>query len=75
MSQVPHSLHGVTNAAETPQRRRRLLALLLAVLMGAYALVWVYRFFISTLGPFAPLAFAVLGGGILATVGPWLIVR
>jgi membrane-associated phospholipid phosphatase len=75
MRQAPHSLHGVSEAAPQPQRRRRLVGLLLAVLIGLYILVWVYRFFISTLGPFAPLALAVLFGALLAIVGPWLIVR
>jgi len=53
----------------------RLLVALLAVLIGLYLLVWVYRFLISTLGPFAPLAIAVLVGVVLVIGGPWLVVR
>jgi len=52
-----------------------LLVALLALLAGLYLLVWVYRFLINTLGPFAPLAIAILGGALLVIGGPWLVVH
>jgi membrane-associated phospholipid phosphatase len=58
-----------------PVRWSRLLPVILALLVGLYLLVWVYRFLLSTFGPFAPLAFAVLGGTALVIGGPWLVIR
>jgi len=56
-------------------RRPRMLIGLCAVLLLLYALLWMYRFIVNQLGPFAPLAFVVGGGMLLAFVGPWLVIH
>src|SRR5262245_48307126 len=56
-------------------RRPRVLLGLVALLLLLYALLWGERFLVGQLGPFAPLAIAVIGGLLLATFGPWLLVR
>jgi hypothetical protein len=40
-----------------------------------YAVVWSYSLAVSQLGPFAPLAAALVGGLLLAVLGPWLLVH
>jgi membrane-associated phospholipid phosphatase len=56
-------------------RRPCVLFWLLIVLLLLYALLWVYRFVVNQLGPFAPLAIVVVAGVLLAVVGPWLVVH
>ena len=75
MGQRTHAIRGVPFFQRHPIRRSHLVLALLAFLVGLYFLVWVYRFLLNTFGPFAPLAFAVLGGAVLVIGGPWLVVR
>src|SRR5262245_40193273 len=56
-------------------RQPRVLLGLFALLALLYALLWAERFLVGQLGPFAPLAIAVVGALLLATVGPWLVVH
>ena len=55
--------------------RPKVLLAVAAVLLLLYALLWGYRFVINQLGPFAPLALVVLAAGLLAILGPWLVVH
>src|SRR5438128_10529147 len=66
---------GLTGRVLRALRRPRVLLGLGALLLLLYALLWGYRFVVGQLGPFAPLAIAVVGGLFLAIVGPWLLVR
>lgn len=56
-------------------RRPQILLSLCVVILLLYALVWMYRFVVNQLGPFAPLAFVVGAGILLAFVGPWLVIH
>src|SRR5262245_13386457 len=64
---------------QRPQVATRLLPRLLigaaVLLMLLYAAGWGYRFALSQLAPFAPLAVLFVAALVLATVGPWLLVR
>jgi undecaprenyl-diphosphatase len=51
------------------------LAGLLLVLLLLYAALWSYRFALSQLGPFAPLAAGFVVVLLIALGGPWLLVR
>jgi len=55
--------------------RPKVLLALGAVLLLLYTLLWGYRFVVSQLGPFAPLALIVLAATLLVLVGPWLVVH
>src|SRR5439155_15797993 len=66
---------GLTGRLQRALRRPRVLLGLCALLLLLYALLWGYRFVVGQLGPFAPLAIAVVGGLLLAIVGPWLLVH
>src|SRR6266498_263537 len=66
---------GLTGRVLRALRRPRVLLGLFALLLLLYALLWGYRFIVGQLGPFAPLAIAVVGGLLLAIVGPWLVLR
>src|SRR5262249_7123053 len=64
---------------QRPSAATRLLPRLLlgaaGLLVLLYAAVWGYRFALSQVGPFAPLAVLFVAALVLATVGPWLLVR
>lgn len=68
-----------SGVARPARHRGRQFASALGLLVGAcalvYGVVWSYRFAESQLGPFAPLAAILVGGLLLAIVGPWLVVR
>ena len=66
---------GLTGQLLRALSRPRVLLGLVALLLLLYALLWTERFLVAQLGPFAPLAIAVLGGLLLAILGPWLVVR
>ncbi len=53
----------------------RLVLTLALVLLGLYAAVWAYLFAVGQMGALGLLAFALLVGLLIATVGPWLLVR
>ena len=83
-SEVParsrdHSVEQRTEGSGAGRRRLRSLTiasltlLALALLFGAGW--WSYRLAVSWLGPFAPLAVALIGVIALATIGPALLVR
>lgn len=48
---------------------------LLVALALLYAALWGYRFAVSQLGPFAPLAAFFVGTLVLVIAGPWLLIR
>src|SRR5690242_19100383 len=56
-------------------RQPRVLLGVGTLLLLLYALLWMYRFLVGELGPFAPLAIALIGALLLAIVGPWLVVH
>src|SRR5258708_29397299 len=53
----------------------RVVAVLLLALLLLYGALWGYRFALSQLGPFAPLAAGLVLALVLAIGGPWLLVR
>src|SRR5262249_15443407 len=75
----PHDPGAVQPAGQRPRQRARLLIVVLVALaalpIALYGTLWIYRFALSLLGPFAPLA--VVGGVTLvaAILGPWLLSR
>ncbi len=56
-------------------RHPRVLLTLGGILLLSYAVLWIYRFTVRQLGPFAPLAFVVVGGLIVVLVGPWTLIH
>jgi len=74
--------HSVEQRTEGGGARRRRLPSLVLVSLTLLALAflfgagwWSYRLAVSWLGPFAPLAVALIGAIALATIGPALLVR
>src|SRR5262245_44612959 len=67
--------HGWSGNLLRALRQPRMLLKLFALLLLLYALLWIERFLVGELGPFAPLAIAVIGALLLAIVGPWLLVH
>src|SRR5262249_9640193 len=72
---VGRSSKPVTRPPGGPWRLPRRLVGVLALLVLLYLALWGYQFALSQLGPFAPLAALFVAALLLATVGPWLIVR